>query len=194
MKRLKEIQSNELFESFNKHYKNDVTNELHRILSQIDFLIEQKSVVEKYHISILTQNNELRNEIQDLLEKYLDLVSDSIRDIKNEDKAYNDNPLWIFINQKMIDYYNKQDRNNTISYLYFHLLRPIQVELVQKEYDRTNLHAEKITRLGKTISTRRFYLKHQTISIKLQYRQFYNELISLKKDFLSSTEKIQNIK
>jgi len=183
LKRLSEFSSNDLFTAFRTLTKNNFEKDLHNILSQIDYLIEQTNIIDKYHNAILSRNNELRNEIQNLIEEYLELIANSIRDIKKADEQYQQNPFWVYINKILMDYYNEPNRNSTISYLYKHLLRPIQVELVSKGYDRQINEAEQITLLGKKISTRRFYLRHQTISIKLQYRQFFNETSSLLKDF-----------
>ena len=94
----------------------------------------------------------------------------------------------------LIDYYNDQNRNNTISYLYKHLLRPLQVELVNKGYDRQIKEAEQITLLGKKITTRRFYLRHQTISIRLQYRQFHNETSKLLKEYIKNSNNLITLK
>lgn len=183
LKRLSEFSSNELFTAFRTLTKNDFEKDLHNILSQIDYLIEQTNIIDKYHNTILLRNNELRNEIQNHIEEYLDLIANSIRDIKKLDEHYEQNPFWVFINKMLLDYYNDPNRNNTISYLYKYLLRPLQVELVSKGYDRQIKEAEQITLLGKKITTRRFYLRHQTISIKLQYRQFFNETANLLNDF-----------
>ena len=183
LKRLSEFSSNDLFTAFRTLTKNDFEKDLHNILSQIDYLIEQTNIIDKYHNAILLRNNELRNEIQNLIEGYLDLVANSIRDIKKVDEQYEQNPFWIYINKVLIEYYNAPNRNNTISYLYNQLLRPIQEELVNKGYDRKIKEAEQITLLGKKITTRRFYLRHQTISIRLQYRQFCNDTSTLLIDF-----------
>ena len=183
LKRLSEFSSNDLFTAFRTMTKNDFEKDLHNILSQIDYLIEQTNIIDKYHNAILLRNNELRNEIQNLIEGYLDLVANSIRDIKKVDEQYEQNPFWIYINKVLIEYYNAPNRNNTISYLYNQLLRPIQEELVNKGYDRKIKEAEQITLLGKKITTRRFYLRHQTISIRLQYRQFCNDTSTLLIDF-----------
>jgi hypothetical protein len=183
LKRISEISSNDLFTAFRTLTKNDFEKDLHNILSQIDYLIEQTNIIDKYHNAILSRNDELRNEIQNLVEEYLDLIANSIRDIKKVEENYEQNPFWVFINKMLIDYYNDKNRNNTISYLYKHLLRPVQVELVNKGFDRQLKEAEQITQLGKKITTRRFYLRHQTVSIRLQYRQFYVETSKLMEDF-----------
>jgi hypothetical protein len=183
LKRLSEFSSNDLFTAFRTLIKNDFEKDLHNILSQIDYLIEQTNIIDKYHNVVLSRNDELRNEIQNLIEDYLDLISNSIRDIKKEDEQYEKNPFWVFINNMLLEYYNDPKRNNTISYLYKHLLRPMQEKLVKEGFDRQIKEAEQITLLGKKITTRRFYLRHQTISIKLQYRQFFIETSSLLKDF-----------
>ena len=94
----------------------------------------------------------------------------------------------------LLDYYDDPNRNNTISYLYKNLLRPMQVELVNKGYDREIKEAEQITLLGKKITTRRFYLRHQTISIKLQYRQFYNETSKLLDDYNKISNRLSTLK
>lgn len=183
LRRLSEFSSNDLFSAFRAFTKNDFEKDLHNILSQIDYLIEQTNIIDKYHNAILLRNNELRNEIQNLIEEYLDLIANSIRYLKKIDEQYEQNPFWVYINKMLIDYYNDPSRNNTISYLYKHLLRPMQIELVSKGYDRQIKKAEQITLHGKKITIRRFYLRHQTISIKLQYRQFYNETSRLLDDF-----------
>lgn len=183
LKRISEISSNDLFTAFRTLTKNDFEKDLHNILSQIDYLIEQTNIIDKYHNAILSRNDELRNEIQNLIEEYLDLIANSIGDIKKVEENYEQNPFWVFINKMLIDYYNDKNRNNTISYLYKHLLRPVQVELVNKGFDRQLKEAEQITQLGKKITTRRFYLRHQTVSIRLQYRQFYVETSKLMEDF-----------
>jgi len=194
LRRLSEFSSNDLFSAFRALTKNDFEKDLHNILSQIDYLIEQTNIVDKYHNAILLRNNELRNEIQSLIEEYLDLIADSIRNIKKADEQYEQNPFWIYINKMLIDYYNDQNRNNTISYLYKHLLRPLQVELVNKGYDRQIKEAEQITLLGKKITTRRFYLRHQTISIRLQYRQFHNETSKLLKEYIKNSNNLITLK
>jgi|GEM_PF-7102604 len=181
--RLSEFSSNDLFTAFRTLTKNDFEKDLHNILSQIDYLIEQTNIIDKYHNAILKRNDELRNEIQNLIEDYLDLIADSIRDIKRANEQYQQNPFWVYINKMLLDYYRGPNRNNTISYLYNNLLRPMQIELVNKGYDREIKEAEQITSLGKKITTRRFYLRHQTVSIRLQYRQFYDETSSLLIDF-----------
>lgn len=183
LKRLSEFSSNDLFAAFRTLTKNEFEKDLLNILSQIDYLIEQTNIIEKYHNAILLSNNELRNEIQNLIEEYLDLIANSIRDIKKVNEHYEKNSFWVYINDMLINYYNAPSRNNTISYLYKHLLRPLQDELVSKGYDRQIKEAEQISQLGKKITTRRFYLRHQTISIRLQYRQFYNETSILLDDF-----------
>lgn len=94
----------------------------------------------------------------------------------------------------LIEYYNAPNRNNTISYLYKQLLRPMQIELVSKGYDRQIKEAEQITLLGKKITTRRFYLRHQTVSIRLQYRQFSNETSILLKDFQKYSNNLITLK
>jgi hypothetical protein len=70
LKRLSEFSSNELFTAFRTLTKNDFEKDLHNILSQIDYLIEQTNLIDKYHNVILLRNNELRNEIQNLIEEY----------------------------------------------------------------------------------------------------------------------------
>jgi len=194
LKRLSEFSSNDLFTAFRTLTKNNFEKDLHNILSQIDYLIEQTNIIDKYHNAILLRNTEFRNEIQNLIEEYLDLVANAICDIKKADEQYQQNPFWVYINKMLMDYYIDPNRNNTISYLYKHLLRPMQVELVSKGYDRQINEAEQITLLGKKISTRRFYLRHQTISIKLQYRQFFNETSSLLKDFKRCSNNLVTLK
>ena len=194
LKRLSEFSSNDLFSSFRTLTKNNLEKDLHNILSQIDYLIEQTNIIDKYHNAILLRNNELRNEIQNLIEEYLDLIANSIRDIKKADEHYKQNPFWVYINEMLIDYYNNPNRNNTISFLYKNLLRPMQEELVNKGYDREIKEAEQITLLGKKITTRRFYLRHQTISIRLQYRHFHNETSSLLIDFIRFSNNIRTLK
>lgn len=179
LKRLYEFSSNDLFTAFHTLTNDDFEKDLHKILSQIDYLIEQTNIIYKYHNSMLLRNNELRNEIQILIEEYLDLIANSIRNIKKEDKQFNTNPFWIYINEILLDYYQDQNRNNTISYFYSNLLRPMQEKLVTEGYDRNINEAEQITQLGKKIIIRRYYLRHQTISIRLQYRYFYQETYSL---------------
>jgi hypothetical protein len=194
LKRLSEFKSNDLFTSFRTLTNSDFEKDLHNILSQIDYLIEQTNIIDKYHNAILKRNDELRNEIQNLIEEYLDLIANSIRDIKKIDEKYEQNLFWVYINKMLIDYYGDPNRNNTISYLYRNLLRPMQVELVNKGYDREIKEAEQITLLGKKITTRRFYLRHQTVSIKLQYRQFYNETSRLLIDFNKISDKLTSLK
>lgn len=194
LKRLSEFSSNDLFTAFRTLKKNDFEKDLHNILSQIDYLIEQTNIIDKYHNAILLRNNELRNEIQNLIEEYLDLIANSIRDLKKVDELHEQNPFWVFINNMLIDYYNDPNRSNTISYLYKHLLQPMQVELVSKGYDRQIKEAEEITLLGKKITTRRFYLRHQTISIRLQYRQFYSETSKLLDDFIKFSNNLKTLK
>ena len=194
LKRLSEFSSNDLFTAFRTLKKNDFEKDLHNLLSQVDYLIEQTNIIHKYHNAILLRNNELRNEIQILIENYLDLIANSIRDIKKVDDKYEQNHFWLYINNTLIDYYDTSNRNNTISYLYKHLLRPMQVELVNKGYDRQIKEAEQITQLGKKITTRRFYLRHQTVSIRLQYRQFYNETSSLLNDFNRFSNNLATLK
>lgn len=194
LKRLSEFSSNELFTAFRTLTKNDFGNDLHNILGQIDYLVEQTNIIDKYHNAILKRNDELRNEIQNLIEDYLDLIADSIRDIKKIDEQYQQNSFWVYINKMLLDYYDDPNRNNTISYLYKNLLRPMQVELVNKGYDREIKEAEQITLLGKKITTRRFYLRHQTISIKLQYRQFYNETSKLLDDYNKISNRLSTLK
>jgi len=183
LRRLSEFSSNDLFSAFRALTKNEFGKDLHNIISQIDYLIEQTDVIDKYHNAILLRNSELRNEIQNLIEEYLDLISNSIRDIKKVNKQYEQNTFWQYINKMLEDYYNDPNRNNTISFLYNHLLRPMQVELVTKGFDRQIKETEQITLLGKKITTRRFYLIHQAISMRRQYRQFYNETSRLLLDF-----------
>lgn len=194
LKRLSEFSSNDLFTAFRTLTKNDFEKDLHNILSQIDYLIEQTNIIDKYHNAILARNDELRNEIQNQIEDYIDLIANTIRDIKKRDENYEQNPFWVYINEMLIAYYNDPNRNNTISFLYKNLLRPIQVELVNKGYDREIKEAEEITLLGKKITTRRFYLRHQTISIKLQYRQFYNETARLLNDYNESSNNLLTLK
>jgi len=98
LRRLSEFSSNDLFSAFRALTKNDFEKDLHNILSQIDYLIEQTNIVDKYHNAILLRNNELRNEIQSLIEEYLDLIADSIRNIKKADEQYEQNPFWIYRN------------------------------------------------------------------------------------------------
>ena len=194
LKRLSEFSSNELFTAFRTLTKNDFEKDLHNILSQIDYLIEQTNLIDKYHNVILLRNNELRNEIQNLIEEYLDLIASSIGDIRKADEKFEQNPFWVYINKMLIEYYNAPNRNNTISYLYKQLLRPMQIELVSKGYDRQIKEAEQITLLGKKITTRRFYLRHQTVSIRLQYRQFSNETSILLKDFQKYSNNLITLK
>jgi len=194
LKKLSEFSLNELFTAFRTLTKNDFGNDLHNILGQIDYLVEQTNIIDKYHNAILKRNDELRNEIQNLIEDYLDLIADSIQDIKKIDEQYQQNPFWVYINKMLLDYYGDPNRNNTISYLYKNLLRPMQVELVNKGYDREIKEAEQITLLGKKITTRRFYLRHQTISIKLQYRQFYNETSRLLDDYNKISNRLSTLK
>ena len=79
----------------------------------------------------------------------MDLIASSIGDIRKADEKFEQNPFWVYINKMLIGYYNAPNRNNTISYLYKQLLRPMQIELVSKGYDRQIKEAEQITLLGK---------------------------------------------
>ena len=194
LRRLSEFSSNNLFTAFRILTKNDFEKDLHNILTQIDYLIEQTNILDKYHNAVLKRNDELRNEIQYLIEEYLDLISNSIRDIKKVDEQFEQNPFWVFTNKMLLGYYGDSNRNNTISYLYKNLLRPMQVELITKGYDREINEAEQITLLGKKIAIRRFYLRHQTISIKLQFRQFYNETSRLLDDFNKLSNRLSTLK
>lgn len=124
----------------------------------------------------------------------MDLIASSIGDIRKADEKFEQNPFWVYINKMLIEYYNAPNRNNTISYLYKQLLRPMQIELVSKGYDRQIKEAEQITLLGKKITTRRFYLRHQTVSIRLQYRQFSNETSILLKDFQKYSNNLITLK
>lgn len=183
LKRISEFSSNDLFTAFRTLTGNSFEKDLHNILSQIDYLIEQANIIDKYHNAILSRNDKLRDELQNLTEEYLDLIANSIRDIKKAEENYEQNPFWVYINNMLLEYYNDPDRNNTISYLYKHLLRPMQEKLVKEGFDRQIKEAEQITLLGKKITTRRFYLRHQTASIRLQYRQFHKETSFLLNDF-----------
>lgn len=181
--RLKQISSIDIFDAFRIHYKTDNSLYLHQIISYVDYFIEQNILIDNYHKAILNQSDELRNEIQPLIEDYLNLVGDAIRDIKKSDGNYQKNPFWNYINSMMLNYYDKSRYKNTISYFYKTMLRPIQVELVQKKYDREIPIAEQITSLGHKITMRRHYLRNQTVNIRLQYRQFYQELALVNHDF-----------
>lgn len=191
LKRLSEYSSNDLFSAFRALTKHHFEKDLHNILSLVDYLVEQTMILNRYHKSILLRNNELRNEIQNLIEEYLDYIAKTIRDIKESDENYSKNPFWIYINKMLMDYYNEPNRKNTISFFYKKMLRPMQLELVSQEYDRKIKEAEKITFIGKKITTRIFYLKNETVSVRLQYRQFFKETSNLLNDFnkLSATLK-----
>lgn len=194
LKRISEFSSNDLFTAFRTLTRNSFEKDLHNILSQIDYLIEQSNIIDKFHNAILSRNDKLRDELQNLIDEYLELIANSIRDITILDEHFQQNPFWVYINKMLLEYYNDPNRNNTISYLYKQLLRPMQVELVSKGYDRQIKEAEQITLLGKKITTRRFYLRHQTITIKLQYRQFYNETSSLLKDYYLFSNNLVTLK
>ncbi len=70
----------------------------------------------------------------------------------------------------------------------------ITFTLLLNIFPRQIKEAEQITLLGKKITTRRFYLRHQTVSIRLQYRQFSNETSILLKDFQKYSNNLITLK
>ncbi len=172
LRRILQVNQNDIFNIVRKNKPADVYIKKYKmVISRLDFINSVLNLTKEFHQYILSDSKVSRETLQELVEDYLNLLTDYLGDAKKKEiHSHINDPMWNFINTEVFLFYEKN--NKTIEDFYNHLLRPIQVELITKHYHLNDDYADKIIHLGKTITTKRFHLRYSTVEVKLQFRTF----------------------
>ena len=171
--RIADLDFKDIMESF-KYDEN-----IYKTLQYVEFTDGLLDDVESYHEIVLTKSNNQRNNLQKMLEEYISLLANFLEEEKGRNDEYKTFDLWILINDMVLYFHETAAEQNRLSIIYYKILRPIQVFLVQKNYFRTHEQAGVIAESGRLISARFYELRYLTTEIRLEYRKFYFSLVSI---------------
>lgn len=167
----------------------EYTDTIYKSKNHMYILMNLMQETRNYHNVVLASSTKLREEIQNLTEDYINFVLNCIEKEKNSGNY--DSKIWEVVNERIFYYLTEIKGGRNLSAFYKKVLREIQNHLIDNNYFRTNFLAKEISTKGREYSRKYYYLRIQTIEIKLQYRTTYMTFLKLQK---KSKELLDTIK
>lgn len=183
--RLKRIEDDQLFHAIKEK------SSLSKLLSNIDFAEKLIPEIDRYHAHCRKESEQLRNPLQELINKYIDLLSDYVEHVRLTNPNYpHCTEFRNLVNDSILRYHQELSRTRQLKKFYREILRPIQEKVVETNIFRVDQKAFQIADLGKRISYQYNYLKRLVIEFKLDYRKFYKYVTDTKNNLNIERENI----
>jgi hypothetical protein len=145
-------------------------------MSQLDFISKAVIEIEIYHKQVHSENQAARMVYQDMLNNYLDLLSDYLQFEQTTNPGHATDPTYILINGSIFIFHSNIAGKRALRRFYNEILRPIQHELVNTRKYATHQVGAVIARLGKDLSYKYNELRITSVEVRLQYRYIYNQI------------------
>lgn len=183
--RIRNINDMELFNTFS------LPEELSTILSNIDFIEKLVDEVDKNHYRIRKASDEIRNPMQNNLNKYFKLLGEYVEHVRVNNPQYvNRDAFRDLVNERILFYYQHLRRTRQIKRVYREIVRRIQIRVVDTNIFRMDPVAREIADLGQQISYDYHYLKRIQMDFRLDYRRFHNHVVECQNNIKVERQKI----
>lgn len=170
IERLDKIEFDKLYDSFSNKQV------LATVMSQLDFISKAVVEIEIYHKQVHSENQGARVVYQNMVNNYLDLLSDYLQYEHTTNPGHATDSTYILINGSIFIYHSDIAGKRALRRFYKEILRPIQHELVSTKKYATHQVGGVIARLGKDLSYKYNELRMTSLEVKLQYRFIYNQI------------------
>jgi hypothetical protein len=170
IERLDKIEFGKLYESFSNK------KALSIVMSQLDFISKAVIEIEVYHKQVHSENQAARVVYQNMVNNYLDLLSDYLQYEQATNPGHATDRTYILINGLIFTFHSDIAGKRALRRFYKEILRPIQHELVDTRKYATHQIGASVATLGKDLSYKFNELRMASVEVRLQYRYIYNQI------------------
>lgn len=170
IERLDKIEFDKLYAAF------DNKKVLSTVMSQLDFISRAIIELEMYHKQVHSENQTARTVYQNMVNNYLDLLSDYLLHERTTTATHLTERTYILINGLLFIFHSDFAGKRALKRFYKEILRPIQHELVDTKKYITHPIGAAIARLGKDMSHKYNELKMTSVEIRIQYRYMHFQI------------------
>lgn len=170
IERLDKIEFDKLYDSFSNK------KALSTVMSHLDFISKAVIEIEIYHKQVHSDNQAARVVYQNMVNSYLDLLSDYLLYERVNNPGHATDRTYILINGLIFFFHSDIAGKRALRRFYKEILRPIQHELVDTRKYATHQVGAAIAKVGKDLSYKFNELRMTSVEVRLQYRYIYNQI------------------
>jgi len=168
LNRISEINSDKLFNAYNEESKREAVSKVRDVIDSIRILEKH---IESYHKDLLVKSGILRDELDTLSERYIEVLAHFSDELKQNPNHENDQ-TFIVLGSCVKLFYKDLVGKRSIKRYYREVIRPVQNELVRTGLYKSNNKALELASLGRTLSHKYNELKLLTVEARLEYRSY----------------------